>query len=74
MQVRIPVVMMRGGTSRAAFFREDDLPADPKIRDRVILAAFGSPDPDGRQIDRIGGAVSSTSKVAIISKCEINRF
>ncbi len=71
MQVRIPFVMMRGGTSRAAFFKEDDLPADPKIRDRVILAAFGSPDPDGRQIDGIGGAVSSTSKVAIISKSKV---
>ena len=71
MQVRIPFVFMRGGTSRAAFFMEKDLPSDPEIRDKVILAAFGSPDPYGRQIDGIGGAVSSTSKVAIISKSKV---
>jgi hypothetical protein len=59
---------MRGGTSRAAFFLQKDIPEDPETRDKVILAAFGSPDPDGRQIDGIGGAVSSTSKVAIISE------
>jgi len=71
MQVRIPFVFMRGGTSRAAFFMEKDLPSDPEIRDKVILAAFGSPDPNGRQIDGIGGAVSSTSKVAIIRKSNV---
>ncbi len=71
MQVKIPFVFMRGGTSRAAFFMEEVLPADPDIRDKVILASFGSPDPYGRQIDGIGGAVSSTSKVAIISKSRI---
>jgi 2-methylaconitate cis-trans-isomerase PrpF len=34
---------------------------------RVILAAFGSPDPNRRQIDGVGGGVSTTSKTAIIS-------
>ena len=71
MQVRIPFAFMRGGTSRAAFFMEEVLPTDPDIRDKVILASFGSPDPYGRQIDGIGGAVSSTSKVAIINKSRI---
>jgi 4-oxalomesaconate tautomerase len=58
--------MMRGGTSKGAFFLAGDLPADPHARDRVLLAAFGSPDP--RQIDGIGGAHPLTSKVAIVSR------
>lgn len=66
MQRRIPAVLMRGGTSKGLFFHAQDLPADPAVRDRVILAAYGSPDPDRRQIDGVGGALSVTSKVAII--------
>ncbi len=57
---------MRGGTSKALFFRREELPADPELRDRVILAAYGSPDPFRRQLDGIGGATSSTSKVAVV--------
>ena len=68
MQKQIPAVLMRGGTSKGLFFHADHLPADPNIRDAVILAAYGSPDPNRRQIDGVGGAVSTTSKVAIISK------
>jgi hypothetical protein len=67
MQVRIPAVYMRGGTSKAVFFHENHLPKDPEVRDRVILAAYGSPDPNRRQIDGMGGAVSTTSKLAVIS-------
>lgn len=63
---KVPCVYMRGGTSKALFFRKEDLPADEKRRDRVILSAFGSP--DRRQIDGMGGANTSTSKVAVISK------
>jgi 2-methylaconitate cis-trans-isomerase PrpF len=66
MQHRIPAVLMRGGTSRAIFFHAEDLPADPAVRDRVIAAAMGSPDPYGRQVDGLGGATSTTSKIAII--------
>lgn len=67
MQKRIPTVLMRGGTSKGLFFHDNHLPSDPAARSRVILAAFGSPDPNRRQIDGIGGGVSTTSKVAIIS-------
>ena len=66
MQLKIKTVFMRGGTSRALFFRKEDLPSDPDVRARVVLAAYGSPDPYGRQINGIGGATSTTSKVAII--------
>lgn len=65
---RIPCVYMRGGTSKAVFFHDEDLPRDEAERDRVILSAFGSP--DGRQIDGMGGANTSTSKVAIIKKSD----
>jgi len=68
MQKRIPAVFIRGGTSKGVFFHENHLPEDTEIRDRVILAAFGSPDPNRRQIDGLGGAVSTTSKTAIISR------
>ena len=67
MQKKIPAVYMRGGTSKGLFFHAEHLPDDPDTRDAVILAAYGSPDPNLRQIDGIGGAVSTTSKVAIIS-------
>ncbi|CAM3590580.1 4-oxalomesaconate tautomerase [Pseudomonas reidholzensis] len=63
-QTRIPCLLMRGGTSKAACFLASDLPAEPALRDQVLLAAMGSP--DARQIDGIGGADSLTSKVAII--------
>lgn len=57
---------MRGGTSRAIFFRDTDLPSDRELRDRIFLAALGSPDPYGRQLNGLGGGISSTSKIAII--------
>ena len=63
---KIPCVYMRGGTSKAVFFRAEDLPSDEAARDKVILSAFGSP--DRRQIDGMGGSNTSTIKVAIISK------
>jgi 4-oxalomesaconate tautomerase len=56
---------MRGGTSKGPFFLASDLPVGIEIRDRVLLAAMGSPDP--RQIDGVGGADPLTSKAAIVS-------
>jgi len=72
MQRRIPAIYMRGGTSKAVFFMKKDLPSNPAIRDQVILAAYGSPDPNARQIDGMGGATSVTSKVAIISPSKVS--
>jgi len=65
-QTRIPCTLMRGGTSKGPFFLADDLPGDVALRDRVLLAAMGSP--DARQIDGIGGADPLTSKVAIVAR------
>ncbi len=63
-QKRIRCVIMRGGTSRGLFVMRGDLPADPALRDRVILRLYGSP--DVRQIDGLGGADPLTSKLAVI--------
>ncbi len=64
MQRPIPCLFLRGGTSRGPFFRASDLPSDTAMRDRVLLAVMGSPDP--RQIDGMGGADPLTSKVGIV--------
>lgn len=60
----IPCTLMRGGTSRGAFFNAADIPDDPSLRDRLLLKAMGSPHP--LQIDGIGGGQTLTSKVAIV--------
>ncbi|MEU1297469.1 4-oxalomesaconate tautomerase [Streptomyces sp. NPDC005840] len=57
--------LMRGGTSKGAYFLADDLPADPAARDGLLLRVMGSPDP--RQIDGLGGGHPLTSKVAVVS-------
>lgn len=62
----IRCMVMRGGTSKGAYFLAEDLPADPGDRDALLLRVMGSPDP--RQIDGIGGAHPLTSKVAVVSK------
>lgn len=68
MQTAIPCTLMRGGTSKGAYFLASDLPSDEKLREQVLLAVMGSPDP--RQIDGIGGAHPLTSKVAVIKASE----
>jgi len=57
-------VIMRGGTSKGVYFHENELPKDIKLRDKIILDVFGSP--DVREIDGLGGADVLTSKVCII--------
>jgi methylitaconate Delta-isomerase len=65
---KIHVVIQRGGTSKGIYIHKKDLPKDSRMRDKVILSIFGSP--DKRQIDGLGGADPLTSKVAIISPSE----
>ena len=69
-QLRIPAVYMRGGTSKGVFFLKDDLPADLKERERLLLRVIGSPDRYGKQTDGMGAATSSTSKIVILSKSD----
>jgi 2-methylaconitate isomerase len=64
--VRLPAVFMRGGTSKALMFRRADLPAERAQWDALLLAAMGSPDPNGRQLNGMGGGLSSVSKVCVV--------
>jgi 2-methylaconitate cis-trans-isomerase PrpF len=65
-QIAIPAVFMRGGTSKGVFFHARDLPADRAAQAPILLAALGSPDPYGRQLDGLGGGISSLSKAVVI--------
>lgn len=65
----IPCTLMRGGTSKGLYFHARDLPAERELRDRVLLAAMGSP--DRRQIDGVGGAHPLTSKIAVIGRSTV---
>src|ERR1700729_474439 len=56
---------MRGGTSKGVFVHDRDLPSAVAERDAFILALMGSPDP--LQIDGLGGARSSTSKLVSVT-------
>lgn len=64
----LPVMWMRGGTSKGGYFLASDLPRDVSARDAVLLGVMGSPDP--RQIDGMGGADPLTSKVAVLRPSE----
>jgi 2-methylaconitate isomerase len=65
-QVAVRAVFMRGGTSKALMFRAADLPNDRDQQDRIFVAALGSPDPNGRQLDGMGGGLSSLSKICVV--------
>jgi 2-methylaconitate cis-trans-isomerase PrpF len=66
-QLRIPAVFMRGGTSKAVIFRQEHLPEDRSAWPAIFLAVMGSPDPYGRQLDGMGGGISSLSKVCVVA-------
>ncbi|MFC5589712.1 2-methylaconitate cis-trans isomerase PrpF family protein [Sporosarcina soli] len=68
--MRVPVVIMRGGTSKGVFLDYKDMPDDRSLWNDFLLDIMGSP--DRRQIDGIGGANSLTSKAAIIRKSGLN--
>ena len=65
-QRRLRATFMRGGTSKALVLHRADLPANQAEWTPIFLAAMGSPDPNGRQLDGMGGGVSSLSKVCIV--------
>src|SRR5213595_1882921 len=70
-QIKIPATYIRGGTSKGVFFRLQDLPEAAQVpgaaRDALLMRVIGSPDPYGKQIDGMGAASSSTSKIVILS-------
>ena len=63
---KLPAVFMRGGTSKALMFHLRDLPPERAAWDALFLKAMGSPDPHGRQLNGMGGGVSSLSKVCVL--------
>ena len=65
-QTAVRCVLMRGGTSKALFFHEADVPPPGPARDRFLKRAMGTP--DVLQIDGLGGSRLVTSKVAIIRR------
>lgn len=69
-QISVTATYMRGGTSKGIFINENNLPTAAqqpgKARDQLLLRITGSPDPYGQQIDGMGGATSSTSKVVLV--------
>ncbi|MDQ0860803.1 2-methylaconitate cis-trans isomerase PrpF family protein [Bacillus sp. V2I10] len=70
--MKVPVVLMRGGTSKGVFLNFEDMPADRLLWDEFLLDIMGSP--DRRQIDGLGGANSLTSKAAIIKKANLEEI
>ncbi|NYT65635.1 PrpF family protein [Alcaligenaceae bacterium] len=66
-QTALPAVFMRGGTSKALMVQASDLPVNQDDWAPLFTAAMGTPDPYGRQLDGMGGGVSSLSKVCIIA-------
>ena len=66
--IKLPVTILRGGTSKGAYILESDLPADKAEWENLLLRLMGSP--DKKQIDGLGGSQSVTSKVAIIKKSD----
>jgi len=71
-QLSIPAVFMRGGTSKGLFFKINDLPISKEKRANIFLNAMGSPDSYGRQLNGMGGGVSSVSKAVIVNKSNRN--
>ncbi len=63
---KLRAVFARGGTSKGLIFHASDLPSDRRDWDAIFLSAMGSPDPLGRQLDGMGGGVSSLSKVCVV--------
>ena len=65
---KLPVTIIRGGTSKGVYILEEDLPADKAEWEPLLLRLMGSP--DKKQIDGLGGSQSVTSKVAIVKKSD----
>ncbi|KAG0651246.1 3-methylitaconate delta-isomerase [Hyphodiscus hymeniophilus] len=67
-QNRLPAAYYRGGTSRAVIFRQQDLPEDRNEWEPIFCGIIGSPDNNGRQLDGLGGGISSLSKICVVGR------
>ena len=66
-QRKIPAAFIRGGTSKAVVFHARDLPADRDLWPELFVATLGADDPNGRQLNGMGGGISSLSKICVVS-------
>jgi len=66
LNLKIPCVLMRAGTSRGPFFLREWLPDGDTARDQALIGAIGASDP--LQLDGVGGGSTLNSKVAIVSR------
>jgi 2-methylaconitate isomerase len=64
----LPAVFMRGGTSKALMLHRRDVPGDLAAWEPAFLSAMDSPDPFGRQLNGMGGGVSSVSKICVVER------
>jgi 2-methylaconitate cis-trans-isomerase PrpF len=71
MRRRIPAAFIRGGTSKALVFHAQDLPSERADWDEIFLKAMGTPDRYGRQLNGMGGGISSLSKVCVVGPATI---
>jgi 2-methylaconitate cis-trans-isomerase PrpF len=53
---KLPVTIMRGGTSKGIYILQSDLPENREEWDAILLRLMGSP--DSKQIDGLGGSQS----------------
>ena len=65
-QLRIPAAFIRGGTSKAVVLKRADLPTDETEWPALFAAILGSPDPNMRQLNGMGGGISSLSKICVV--------
>lgn len=65
-QLRIPAAFIRGGTSKAVVLKRADLPTDETGWPMLFAAILGSPDPNMRQLNGMGGGISSLSKICVV--------
>ena len=65
-ELRLPCVIMRGGTSRGPYFRAEDLPQDRGQMAEILIEAMGGG--HELQVTGLGGGHPLTSKVAIVGK------
>lgn len=63
----LPAVWMRAGTSKGLYLHRKDLPTKQDDWAGVITRVMGSYDSDPKQLNGIGGATSTTSKVAVVA-------
>jgi 2-methylaconitate cis-trans-isomerase PrpF len=64
MLLKIPCSIYRGGTSKAVFFRKEDLPSEPSERDKMMLSIFGT---DPFRINGVGSPAVNMSKIVFVN-------